>query len=357
MNLGSTSYRDTIPSIQESYQGYYLIGTAISTRSLGNETACKIAGHQFNSITPENSMKWEKIHPSPGEYNFGPSDRFVEFGEKNRMHLVGHVLIWHQQTPEWVFLDESGNQVTREELLRRMEEHITTVVSRYKGRIHSWDVVNEAIDDDGSFRQNNWAKIIGEDYVQKAFEFAREADSNAILIYNDYSLPTPEKRDGVLKLIKGLQEKGIRVDAIGMQGHYHLDYPDLDDLEASIVAFAELGCKVHFTEMDINVLPLPVENTGADIALNFAYDEYLNPWPDGLPDSVETALAERYAAFFKLFNKHKDKIDRVTLWGIQDGSSWLNYWPVQGRSNYPLLFDRDYKPKKAFYSVLELVKR
>ena len=350
----TTASNDTIPSIKEAYQNKFLIGVALSTRALKKSTDTAITIQQFNSITGENSMKWEKIHPEPGKYNFGPSDRFVEFGEAHKMYIIGHVLVWHSQTPAWVFQDAEGNRVSRDTLLQRMEDHINTVVGRYKGRVQCWDVVNEAVDDNGNFRQNIWAEIIGEDYVQKAFEFARKADQEAVLLYNDYSLPTKVKREGVVRLVSDLQSKGVKVDGIGMQAHYHLDYPFLNDLEESIIAFSELGCKIHFTEMDINVLPWPGEDQGADIALNFAYDEYLNPWPEGLPDSMAIQLAERYSAFFEIFTHHADVIDRVTLWGIEDGSSWLNYWPVRGRSNYPLLFNRNYQPKKAFWSLIEL---
>jgi endo-1,4-beta-xylanase len=351
---GNSSGTDTTTSLSAVYAHLFKIGVAVSAHRMNDSIYASVIQRQFNSITAENVMKWEFIHPEPGKYNFQPADSFVAFGEENNMYIVGHVLVWHQQTPEWVFQDASGKPASRDTLLKRMHDHIATVVGHYKGRVDCWDVVNEAIDDNGEVRKNAWYNIIGIDYVEKAFEYAHEADPDAVLLYNDYSLPTPMKRNGVVKLISSLKEKGVKVDAIGMQGHYHLDYPLLSDLDSSITAFSKIGCKVMFTELDINVLPFPTEQLGADIALNFKYDKKYNPYPDALSDSMQTVLANRYAEFFKIFISHADVIDRVTLWGVEDGGSWLNYWPIHGRSNYPLLFDRKYKQKPAYWSIVEL---
>ncbi len=276
----------------------------------------------------------------------------MSIGEDHNMYIVGHVLIWHSQTPAWVFRDAVGELTCRDTLLKRMKDHIFTVVGRYKGRIDSWDVVNEAIDDNGDMRQSLWYQIIGPDYVEKAFEFAHEADPGALLVYNDYSLPNKERREGVVKLVGSLQEKGIQVDGIGMQGHYLLEYPDPVELEKSIEAFAALGTEVEITELDITVLPRPMRYMGADIATNFELKKELDPYNEGLPDSMQTVLARRYEEYFKVFVRQADHIGRVTFWAINDGQSWLNYWPIRGRKDYPMLFDRDNKPKKAFYSVI-----
>ena len=263
----------------------------------------------------------------------------------------------HHQTPDWVFLDDAGNRTDRETLLQRMRGHIYTVVGRYKGRVHGWDVINEAVDDSGQMRNSQWLQIIGEDYVQKAFEYAHQADPDARLYYNDYSMYFPAKRDGVVRLVRNLQSKGIQVDGIGLQGHWGLDYPDkMEELEASIIAFSDLGVEVMITELDVNVLPFPDEQRGADISLKFEMKNGLDPYASGLPDSIQAKLTERYAQFFEMFQKHSDRISRVTIWGIQDGQSWLNYWPVRGRTNHPLLFDRNYKPKPAFFAVAGIVK-
>jgi endo-1,4-beta-xylanase len=307
----------------------------------------------FNSITAENSMKWSELQKEPHYYDFKTADRFVALGEENKMHIVGHTLVWHNQVPSWVFTDDRGNPVSRETLLQRMRDHIFTVIGHYKGRVHGWDVVNEALADDGRMRNSNWLAIIGEDYIGSAFEFAREADRDAELYYNDYSLCVPAKRDGAIRLIRYLQANRIKVDGIGMQGHLTLGYPEkIGDFEDSIIAFSELGLKVMITEMDISVLPFP-DMHKVEIIKKLEYQNNMDPFTGGLPDSVQEKLADRYYEFFKIFLKHKDKISRVTIWGIYDGQSWLNNWPVKGRTDYPLLYDRHYRAKPAYLAVLK----
>ena len=347
------------PSLKETFKNLFYIGTALNYDQIrGLETAStKIIEKQFNSITPENILKWESIHPEPNKYNFAPADSFVALGEKNNMFMVGHTLIWHYQTPAWVFEDDSGNQVDRETLLRRMRDHIFAVVGRYKGRINGWDVVNEAVDDNGQPRKSNWMQIIGEDYLQKAFEWAHEADPDAELYYNDYNLWIPAKRESVVQLVRNLQSKGVHIDGIGLQGHWGLDYPPLDELEASIVSYSMLDVQVMITELDLNILPLPAPEMGADIALNFELQKELNPYPEELPDSMQEKLANRYAELFMVLNKHHNSISRVTLWGVHDGQSWSNNWPVRGRTAYPLLFDRKFQPKPAFYAVIKTTEK
>ncbi|MEX2369614.1 MAG: endo-1,4-beta-xylanase [Bacteroidales bacterium] len=343
-------------TLKEAYAGEFVVGAALNTRTFaGNDTASsELVQKHFNSITSTNDLKWERIHPKPGEYTFERADMFVNYGEEHNMHVVGHVLIWHSQTPSWVFLDENGDTASREVMLERMKDHIETVMTRYRGRIHTWDVVNEALADDGSLRENNWYKAIGDDWVEKAFEFAQGIDPEVSLIYNDYSLANPAKRDGAVRLIQSLQEKGLKVDGIGMQGHYHLDNPSLENLEASIVAFSDLGIEVHITELDVNVLPSPWNYIGANVEMTHELHEELNPYPDSLPAEVQDELAVRYAGFFRIFREHHEHIERVTFWGESDRSSWLNNWPVRGRTNYPLLFDRELQPKPAFDAVMKV---
>ncbi len=340
--------------LKNIFKDHFYLGTAlIDDQVIGKEPdSLKILKKHFNCITSENSMKWSEIQKDQGEYNFGPADQFVALGEANEMFIVGHTLIWHQQTPSWVFLNGSQNLVNRETLLQRMRDHIFTVVGRYKGKVNGWDVVNEAVDDDGQMRKSKWQEIIGEDYIRKAFEYAHEADPEAELYYNDYSLYFPAKRDGVVRLVRNLQFKGVHIDSIGLQGHWGLDYPaKLEEIEASILAFAKIGVKVMITELDVNVLPLPDNQIGADISLNFEMQEGFNPFTGRLPDVMQKKLADRYAEFFKIFLKHSNKISRVTIWGIHDGQSWLNHWPIKGRTNYPLLFDHHCQPKPAFDAV------
>ncbi|MGH9822022.1 MAG: endo-1,4-beta-xylanase, partial [Blastocatellia bacterium] len=286
------------------------------------------------------------------QYNFNTADRYVSFGERNHMFIVGHNLIWHYQTPSWIFQDDKGASVTREVLLDRMRDHIQTVLGRYKGRINGWDVVNEALNSDGSLRQSPWFKIIGEDYIAKAFEFAHETDPAAELYYNDYSLEDPAKRRGAIALIKKLKGEGVPITAIGLQGHSTLKLPTIEQEDATISDFARLGIKVMITELDIDVLPGAAEHRGADIHANIELTSALNPYQNGLPEDVQQKLAKRYAALFGVFLKHRGAITRVTFWGVTDANSWLNNWPVRRRTSYPLLFDRNYQPKPAFDAVI-----
>lgn len=335
------------PGLKDIFQGKFYIGTAMNTWQInGKDTVSgKIIRQHFNSITAENCMKSMWIHPKEDQFNFELSDQFVEFGLQNNMFIVGHTLIWHSQAPKWFFVDETGKDVSREVLISRMKTHIQTVVGRYKGKVKGWDVVNEAILDNGSWRETRFYKIIGPEYVKLAFQFAREADPDAELYYNDYSMALPGRREGVVKMVKDLQKEGIKVDGIGMQGHCSMDFPKIEEFEKSILAFAALGAQVHITEMDISALPSPKNQQGADVDSRVDFKKELNPYTEGLPAEVEKAHAKRYNDFFDLFLKHQDKIARVTLWGVSDKQSWKNNFPVPGRTDYPLLFDRNNQPK------------
>ncbi len=343
-------------SLANAYINSFLIGTALNTMQiLGTDTASvKIIKNNFNSVVAENCMKSEILQPELGKFDFYLADKFVEFGLKNDMFIVGHTLVWHSQVPDWIFIDDNGNDVSRDTLIERMRKHITTVVSWYKGKVKGWDVVNEAFTDNGELRKSKWYKIIGEDYIELAFKFAAEADPDAELYYNDYSMPNPAKRDGVIEFFKKLKEKGIRIDAIGMQGHYSLDFPDLKDFEDAIIAFSGLNLKVMITELDITVLPSPSNNNSADISQNFELMDSLNPYKEKLPDSMRLKLENRYVDLFKILLNHKESISRVTLWGVTDNQSWRNYWPIDGRTDYPLLFDRNYQRKNIVDKLIEL---
>jgi endo-1,4-beta-xylanase len=342
-------------TLKEAFKGDFLVGAAITERVFSDQDgrAAALVKAQFNTISPENTLKWQSVHPMPGTYNFTVADHYVEFGEKNQMFVVGHNLVWHYQTPEWVFQNDKGGPADRETLLARLRDHVSTVVGRYKGRIKGWDVVNEALNADGSLRQSPWFKIIGEDYIAKAFEFAHEADPDAELYYNDYSLEGDAKRRGALRLVEKLKGQGIKITGVGLQGHSTLDQPSLQQEDDTITAFAKLGVKVMITEFDIDVLPGASEHRGADITTKIELDDKVNPYKTGLPDVVQRDLARRYAALFRIFLRHRDVVTRVTFWGVTDRDSWLNNWPVKGRTNYPLLFDRNYKPKPALDAVIE----
>ena len=345
------------PSLKDAFHGLFRVGAALNQRQFEEKDprAAGIVAAQFNTISPENVMKWEVIHPRVDGYNFGPADEYVAFGQKYKMFIVGHNLVWHSQVPRWVFQDEKGAPLTRDALLERMKEHITTVVTRYKGKIGGWDVVNEALNEDGTLRESQWKKIIGEDYLLKAYQFAQEADPAAELYYNDFSLENLPKQNGAIALVKKLQAQGVPVAAVGLQGHYKLDWPTTNQVDETITAFSKLGVKVLITELDLDVLPAPTRNQGAEVPMNFALQSKLNPYTNGLPDSVQQQLAQRYANLFTVFLKHRASISRVTFWGVTDAGSWLNNWPVKGRTAYPLLFDRHYQPKPAFDAVIGVV--
>jgi endo-1,4-beta-xylanase len=344
-------------TLKEAFNGKFLVGTALNLRQytgLDTKSVAVIKQH-FNSVVAENCMKSEQIQPQEGQFFFDHADQFVDFGLKNNMHIVGHTLIWHSQLPPWFFVDGNGRDVSPEGLTERMRKHIHTVVTRYKGKIKGWDVVNEAILDDGSFRQSKFYQILGEDYIRLAFEFAHEADPDAELYYNDYSMAHAGKRMGTVNMVRKLQQQGVRIDGIGMQGHMTMDFPTLEEFEKSIIAFASLGVKVMITELDISVLPFPNSNVGADIASTAEYKHSLNPYTKGLPAEVYDQWHRRYADFFRLFVKHHDKISRVTLWGLSDADTWKNDWPVKGRTDYPLLFDRNVEPKPIVQELINAV--
>ena len=343
-------------ALKQAFKGDFVIGVAINTAQIRGIDARgdALIESQFNSISPEDALKWERIHPRPGRYNFDLADQYVAFGEEYHMFIVGHTLVWHSQVPDWVFRDDKGNLLGRDALLARMKEHIFTVVGRYKGKIQSWDVVNEALNDDGTLRQSLWYKIIGPDYIEKAFQFAHEADPQAQLIYNDYSLENEPKRSGAIALVKKLRSEGIYITGVGIQGHDHMDWPTVEQEDATISAFAAAGIKVAITEFDMDVLPKTGQQPTADVSLKIAQNAALNPYPNGLPDSVQQALATRYADLFRVFLKHRDTVERVTFWGVTDADSWLNDWPVKGRTSYPLLFDRNGQPKPAYDAVLRV---
>lgn len=345
---------DAPATLKDAYQQDFLVGAAVNGAQFTEKDArgAALIKNQFNSITPENALKWENIHPRLDTYAFDLPDEYVAFGEQNHMFIVGHCLVWHHQIPDEVFRDAQGKLVTREVLLQRMRDHIHTVVGRYKGRINSWDVVNEALNDDGTLRQSLWLKIIGEDYIEKAFEYAHEADPQAQLTYNDYSLENEPKRNGALALIEKLKAKGVPITSVGLQGHDSLSWPSVEQQDATITAFEKLGVKVVISELDIDVLPRAANQDTADITTNIKANASLNPYVNGLPDSVQQALAQRYAELFAVFLKHRDLISRVTFWGVTDGDSWRNDWPVKGRTSYPLLFDRNGQPKPAFDAVI-----
>ncbi len=394
---GTSAWSAETPRLKEVFKDHFHIGTAIN-RSIATGTSFRrspellsrdiaLVKAQFDHIVAENDMKWALIHPRPGPdgYNFEPADAFVNFGLSNGMLLVGHTLVWHSQTPNWVFqgtnpppadatpeapaspatVNESrtnapgpgragrgggggfgrgaftGPRASREELLVRMREHIHTVVGRYKGRVKIWDVVNEALADGGAniLRNSLWLQIIGPDYIAKAFHYAHEADPDAILRYNDYGLENPAKRRKLLTLIRSLREQGVPVHAIGSQAHVNVSIT-FEIMNEALAEMATLGLPIHITELDVTGAMAGQRGFGADIAENAAANQ------GGLVSDADRRQAEAYAGLFRAFLKHRDSVRLVTFWGPNDGNSWR----AAGR---PLLFDNNSQPKPAFHAVLK----
>lgn len=351
-------------TLKEAYKEAFKMGVAVNDAIVsGRDKASQdIVVKQFNTITLENSMKAGLINPQPGVFNYGPADAYVEFGKKNNMFIVGHTLVWHNQTPAWFFQDENGKPKSKEAVAERLHEHIKTVAGRYAGKVQAWDVVNEVIDDDGNYRQTTWVKGIGsgDELVKLAFKYAAQYAPNTELYYNDFNAWRPTKRDGIVRMVKMLQKEGIKIDGIGIQGHWGLNYPKNEYIEAAIEAYAALGVKVMITELDVDVLPLTKEGQIIGQGMsdkqfqNEEFKTFLDPYQNGLPDAVQKQLADRYAELFGIFYRKKDKIDRVTMWGIYDDMSWKNGYPIPNRTNYPLLWDRNKQPKPAFDAVLKV---
>lgn len=335
--------QDDEKGLKDYYKNYFTMGVAVSPRSLQGEEAELILKH-FQSLTPENVMKMGPIHPEENKYNWEPADAIVNFAQEHGLKMRGHTLCWHNQTPAWLFKDDKGNPVTKEVLLHRLKDHITQVVSRYKGKVYAWDVVNEVIDDNDSkfFRESPWYTICGEDFVAKAFEYAHEADPDALLFYNDYNTENPGKRERIYRMLKKLVDAKVPINGVGLQAHWSIYNPSEQELKNSIEKFSSLGLDVQITELDISVYP--PEN---GVRRERKPDEDIT-----FTAEKEQKQIDQYNMIFKVFREYKDKITGVTFWNISDKYSWLDFYPVRGRKNYPLLFDQNLKPKKAYWEVV-----
>ncbi|MFW0714653.1 endo-1,4-beta-xylanase [Pedobacter sp. N23S346] len=328
--------------LKDAYKKYFPIGVAVAVRNLHGDEA-QLIKKQFNSITAENAMKMKAIQPQEGVFYWKDADSIVSFAVKNGIKVRGHNLCWHEQTPDWIFKGDDGKEVTKAVLLQRLKTHITTVVNRYKGKIYAWDVVNEAIDDDPNhfLRNSKWYQICGENYIAKAFEYAHAADPGAKLYYNDYNTERPEKREQIYRLLKSLKDKGVPIDGVGLQAHWSLQEPNEDALRSAIERYSSLGLKIQITELDLSIYPWEpskrIKRPGES---------------DVFTAELENKQAAKYAMVFKVFREYKKVITNVTFWNISDRYSWLDEFPVMGRKNYPLLFDRNLQPKKAYWEVI-----
>lgn len=345
--------RGEIPALREESGERLMIGTAIMSSQLDDPARAALIASQFNCVTAENEMKPDALQPTPGHFTFERADRIVAFAEAHQMKVAGHTLLWHHQSPAWLFQEPGGKPLSREIALNNLKAHITGVVRHFKGKVKSWDVVNEAISDGPEgLRDTPALRAIGDDYVLKAFEFAHEADPDVELIYNDYNIECDYKRDRAIKLVTRIRAAGLRIDGVGIQGHYRLEHPNADEIRRGIQAYVDAGFKVMITELDVDPLPRK-GGEGAD--LSASEREGLDPFRDGLPVEVQTQLAQRYEELFKLFLAFP-QVSRVTFWGVTDADSWLNNFPVKGRTNHPLLFDRQGNSKPALQSVVNVLR-
>lgn len=330
--------------LKDYYKDYFTIGVAVSPRALNTDEAGLIL-EQFNSMTAENAMKMGPIHPKENEYNWAGGDSIAAFAKRNNLKLRGHTLCWHNQTPSWFFKDEEGKQVSKEVLLQRLKEHITTVVTRYKDVIYAWDVVNEVISDkpEEFYRNSLFYQICGDEFIAKAFQWAHEADPKALLFYNDYNEINPGKREKIIKMVKDLQAKGVPIHGVGLQGHWAINEPSKEQLEKTLEDFSKLGLTLQVTELDISVYPKE----------HNARDRKASDYDTVFTAEKELQQIEVYKYCFELLRKYRKHVSSVTFWNISDRSSWLDNFPVRGRKDYPLLFDRELKPKKAYWEVIQ----
>ena len=353
--VASLLYFPNEENLKEKFEEDFLIGATINQEDYQivdkDAKAIKIVQKDFNAVTPENSMKWMHIHPEFNKFTFSNADKIVDFAKENNMYLLGHTLVWHNQVPDYIY-----NIKDKETFQDHVQKHINTVVERYTGKVDMWDVVNEALNDDGTLRKTVFLEMLGEDYIEQAFSLANNVDPNVALAYNDYNLYKPKKRKGAIRIINSLKKKGIRIDAVGIQAHWDLHFPSIEEIEKTIVELAEAGVDVMITELDITVIPNPYELAGIarEEFKKFEGDKEWDPYQAGIPIDIQEKLTKRYKDIFELFVKHNDKISRVTFWGINDKYTWRNDNPINNRTDYPLLFDRQYNEKPAYDALIEL---
>ena len=352
-------------TLKEAYKDAFKMGCAVNTQIVSgrDNRSAQIILKQFNAVSPENDLKPEVLHPQPDEWNFQAADRYVQFAKDNGLWALGHTLVWHNQTPDFFFNHADGTPKNHDEMVETMRSYIKKVAGHFAGKVNAWDVVNEIIDNDGSYRKTLWTNAFGGDgdeVVRLAFQFAHEYDPNAELYYNDFNVWRPTKRDGIARMVRMLQKNGIKIDGIGIQAHWGLNFPKNEYITAAIDTFATLGVKVMITELDVDVLPITKEGQVIGKSLQDPlyqleeFETFLDPYKNGLPDDVQRLLTNRYAELMRIFYDRRDKIDRVTIWGLHDGMSWKNDYPIPNRTNYPLIYYRDRTPKPAFDAVLNV---
>lgn len=355
-------------TLKDAYADAFPIGCSIYHDVVsGKDTLAQaLFLEQFNAFTANNDFEPLTLHPREDAYNFTPADQNIEFAREHDLIVTGHTLVWHNRTPEFFWTHQDGRPRNREELTQMLTSYVETVTRHFSGQVDAWTVINEIISEEGGYRDIGWVKAFGGDgdeVMRLAFQAAAKGDPVGDLYYNDYNLWRPSKVQGVVRAVEMLRSHGIKIDGVGIQAHWGLNYPEMHYVEEAIETFHSMGLKVMITELDVDVLPLSKEGQTSGSALRdplFQREEfmrYLNPYKDGLPKEVEHELAERYAEIMTVLYKHRDQIERVTFWDLADGLSWKNNYPVPNRTNYPLLFDRNFQKKEAFYRVVAVPKK
>jgi endo-1,4-beta-xylanase len=343
LGASASNAQPVVPPLKKAFADQFIVGASIApSNTLGAEG--ELLKRHFASLTSENVLKMAPVHPEEGRYHWAPADSIVDFAQANGIRFRGHTLVWHKQCPEWMFREKDGSRVSRERLLQRLKDHIQTVAGRYKGRVYAWDVVNEAISDKPgeTYTQTPFFEIIGEEFIELAFRWAHEADPEALLFYNDYRETDPVKRAKIIKLVADLKNKGVPIHGVGLQGHWSIFEPSADVLEATLKDYSATGLKLHITELDVSVWPGEPQRR----------EKNANDADDGFTEERDSRQQAQYAMIFEKFRKYADAIDAVVFWCMSDRHSWLNHWPVYGRRDHPLLFDRELKPKGSFWRVM-----
>ena len=341
--VAATSATAGAQGLKDAYKDYFTIGVALNQRNVSDNDQIALIKKEFNSVTAENDWKPGEIHPQEGVWNFEKADKIADFCRQNGIKMRGHCLCWHSQFADWMFTDKKGKPVKKEVFYERLRDHIHTIMNRYKDVVYAWDVVNEAMADDGRhwpgqeqspYRQSRHFQLCGDEFIAKAFQFAREADPNVLLFYNDYSCVDEGKRERIYNMVKKMKDAGVPIDGIGMQGHYNIYFPDEAQLDKAITRFKEIVKHIHITELDLRM------NNESGGQLMFSRGE-----AKPMPAYMGTLQTDQYARLFKIFRKHADVIDNVTFWNLGDRDSWL------GVNNHPLPFDENYKPKACYRAI------
>ncbi|MDR2701854.1 MAG: endo-1,4-beta-xylanase [Spirochaetaceae bacterium] len=329
--------------LKDAWKHTFRVGTAVGGAVLEHKEADEIITRHFSSITPENTLKFGPIHPEENRWDWKEMDSIAGYARQKGVVLRGHTLVWHNQTPSWLFRSGSGDEpVSKNQLFKRLEDHIAALTERYNDVVYAWDVLNEVIDvekGDNGFRLSSWYKIGGREIYEFAFKCMRQASPTAKLFYNDYNIEEGEKMEATVRFLSELLDSGIPVQGVGIQGHWYYNFPPEETLRTSIERYSALGLDVEFTEVDISAYEFNDRRDKAD-------------YYTSIPEQILRQQAQRYKELF-LIAANYPAVKNITIWGIADNHTWLDNFPVAGRKNWPLLFDETYQAKEVVSTLIE----